>query len=64
MCPFLVFMISEMEIFDAPLYYRTALDLESFQNCVLMYACRWFAFAPPVYETRKTCFIVYVPGKF
>ena len=34
------------------LYYRSTSDLESFQNHVLMYAGKRFAFSPPVYEAR------------
>ncbi|KAL7378193.1 hypothetical protein ABVT39_010029 [Epinephelus coioides] len=34
------------------LNFRTTLDLESFQNHILMYAGKRFAYSPPVYEAR------------
>ncbi|KAF1381217.1 hypothetical protein PFLUV_G00151310 [Perca fluviatilis] len=34
------------------LRFRSTADLESFQNHVLMYASKRFAFTPPVYEAR------------
>ncbi|XP_066305016.1 uncharacterized protein [Branchiostoma lanceolatum] len=34
------------------LRFRTTSDLESFQNHVLMYASKRYAFSPPVYEAR------------
>ncbi|XP_065131571.1 uncharacterized protein [Paramisgurnus dabryanus] len=32
--------------------FRTTSDLESFQNHILMYAAKRFAYSPPVYKTR------------
>ncbi|XP_077092408.1 uncharacterized protein LOC143744606 [Siphateles boraxobius] len=34
------------------LRFRSTADLESFQNHILMYASKRFAFSPPVYEAR------------
>ncbi|XP_070405919.1 uncharacterized protein [Nothobranchius furzeri] len=34
------------------LTFRSTSELESFQNCILMYAGKGFAFSPPVYEAR------------
>lgn len=33
-------------------FFRTTSDLENFQNHILMYAGKRFAYSPPVYKTQ------------